>query len=362
MNADSTYMQQAILLAKQGLGRTAPNPPVGAVVVKDGRLVGEGFHPKAGMPHAEVYALRQAGDDARGATLYVTLEPCSHHGRTPPCTEAIIDAGIARVVAGTLDPNPIVAGRGIERLRTSGIEVDVGIERQACEDLITWYAFWMRAKRPFVIAKAAMTLDGKIATLSGDSKWISSEESREAVHELRNRVDGILVGIGTVLKDNPQLTCRTAGGRDPLRIILDKDFEVGLCARVLGENCIVFTAAEPESRPEITRTGTRVVNMPLDKAGRFAWKDILAYLGEKGLHALLVEGGSSIHTGLILSKNVQQILVFVAPKLLGRGIPLVDWDAPEKIADALGLVITGVKTIGGDVLVEASLEDPCSQD
>lgn len=362
MNDDSTYMQQAILLAKQGLGRTAPNPPVGAVVVKDGRVVGEGFHPKAGMPHAEVYALRQAGDDAQGATLYVTLEPCSHHGKTPPCTEAIIDAGIARVVTGTPDPNPIVAGRGIERLRTSGIEVEVGIERQACEDLIKWYAFWMKAKRPFVIAKAAMTLDGKIATLSGDSKWISSEASRQAVHELRNRVDGILVGIGTVLKDDPQLTCRTAGGRDPLRIILDKDFEVGLSARVLGENCIVFTATDPESRPEIARTGTRVVKMPLDGTGRFAWKDILAYLGEKGFHALLVEGGSSIHSGLILSKNVDQILIFVAPKLLGRGIPLVDWEAPEKIADAHGLVITGVKTIGGDVLVEASLEGPCSQD
>jgi diaminohydroxyphosphoribosylaminopyrimidine deaminase/5-amino-6-(5-phosphoribosylamino)uracil reductase len=362
MNAECTYMKQAISLAKQGLGRTAPNPPVGAVVVKDGHIVGRGFHPKAGLPHAEVYALRQAGADARGATLYVTLEPCSHHGKTPPCTEAIIDAGIARVVTGTLDPNPIVAGRGIERLRHSGIEVVVGVEQQDCQDLIKWYAFWMRSKRPFVIAKAAMTLDGKIATLSGDSKWISSEQSREAVHELRNHVDGILVGIGTVLNDDPQLTCRTTGGRDPIRLILDRDFKVSRTARVLGENCIVFTARDPESRPEITQTGTTIVQMPLDSAGRFAWKDILAYLGEKGLHALLVEGGSSIHSGLILSKNVEKILVFVAPKLLGRGIGLVDWKAPERIADASGLVITGVKTIGGDVLIEASLEDPCSQD
>ena len=362
MNAECTYMKQAISLAKQGLGRTAPNPPVGAVVVKDGRIVGRGFHPKAGLPHAEVYALRQAGVDAQGATLYVTLEPCSHHGKTPPCTEAIIDAGIARVVAGTLDPNPIVAGRGIERLRASGIEVVVGVEQQAAEDLIKWYTFWMKSKRPFVIAKAAMTLDGKTATLSGDSKWISSEESREAVHELRNHVDGILVGIGTVLNDDPQLTCRTAGGRDPLRIILDKDFKVSGTARALGENCIVFTARDPESRPEIIQTGTTIVRLPLNPAGRFAWRDILAYLGNRGLHALLVEGGSSIHSGLILSKNVEKILVFVAPKLLGRGLSLVDWDERERIADACGLVITGVKTIGGDVLIEASLEDPCSQD
>ncbi len=362
MNSDSTYMKQAISLAKQGLGRTAPNPPVGAVVVKNGRLVGEGFHPKAGMPHAEVYALRQAGYDAAGATIYVTLEPCSHYGKTPPCTEAIIKAGITRVVVGTLDVNPIVAGRGIERLRSSGIEVVVGVEQQACEDLIKWYAFWMKSRRPFVIAKAAMTLDGKIAALGGDSKWISSEKSRELVHELRNHVDGILVGIGTVLKDDPQLTCRTAGGRDPLRIILDKDFKVSGDARILGGNAVVFTARDPESRPEITRTGTDVVQMPLDSAGRFAWKDILAYLGERGLHALLVEGGSSILSGLILSKNVEKILVFVAPKLLGRGISLVDWDARERIADACGLVITGVQTIGGDVLIEASLEDPCLQD
>lgn len=357
MNTDSTYMKQALSCAKKGLGRTAPNPPVGAVVVKDGRLVGEGFHPKAGMPHAEVYALRQAGDDAKGATIYVTLEPCSHQGRTPPCTEAIIEAGITRVVVGALDPNPIVAGRGIERLRTSGIEVVVGVESRASKDLIKWYAFWMNAKRPFVIAKAAMTLDAKTATLSGDSKWISSDKSREAVHELRNHVDGILVGIGTVLKDDPQLTCRINGGRDPVRIILDKNYVVSSAARSLGENCIIFTAENPSGRPEVIATGTKVIQSPLDSSGRFAWKDILAHLGELGLHALLVEGGSSIHSDLILSGNVEKILVFVAPKLLGRGIPLVDWDAPERIADARVLVITGVKTIGSDVLIEASLEE-----
>lgn len=359
MKSDSTYMRQALSLAKKGLGRTAPNPPVGAVVVKDGRVIGEGFHPKAGLPHAEVYALRDAGEAARGASLYVTLEPCSHHGRTPPCTEAVLAAGISRVVVGTLDPNPLVAGRGIERLRAAGLDVVVGVEEQQAKDLIRWYTCWMLSGRPFVIAKAAMTLDGRVATPGGDSKWISSEASRTMVHELRNHADGILVGIATVLKDDPQLTCRIEGGRDPLRIIIDRDYRVPPSARCLGGNCMVFTSRVPESRPEIMETGTTVVQAQPDASGRFVWEDILARLGAMGLHAILVEGGSSIHSSLIRSRLVDQILLFVAPKLLGGGIPLVQWGAPERIADAYSLVVTRVTTIGGDVLIEASLEDSC---
>ena len=221
MDQDTTYMNEAIALARQAIGRTAPNPSVGALVVKDGQVVGRGFHPKAGKPHAEVYALAEAGDNARGAALYVTLEPCNHFGKTPPCTEAIIKAGISRVVVGTLDPNPIVAGKGIERLKDAGIVVDVGICEEECNDLIAWYAFWLMDGRPYVILKAAITLDGRVATATGDSQWISSEESRQYVHELRNQVDGLIVGIGTVLKDDPLLTCRMEGGRDPMRIILD---------------------------------------------------------------------------------------------------------------------------------------------
>jgi diaminohydroxyphosphoribosylaminopyrimidine deaminase/5-amino-6-(5-phosphoribosylamino)uracil reductase len=362
MKTDSTYMKKAIRLAKKALGRTAPNPPVGAVIVKEDRIVGKGFHPKAGLPHAEVYALRDAGEDARGATLYVTLEPCSHHGRTPPCADEIIEAGIKRVVLGAVDLNPIVAGRGIERLRSSGIEVVAGVEEKAAEDLIRWYACWMKKKQPFVIAKAAMTLDGKIAAPGGDSKWISSDKSRAVVHELRNQVDGILVGIGTVIKDDPQLTCRIHGGRDPMRIIIDKDYRIPETARSVGENCIIFTAKTPGSRPEIGQAGAHVVQLPLDSTGRFAWRDVLGHLGEMGLHAVLVEGGSSIHSSLIRSGSVDKFLVFIAPKLLGQGVPIVQWEAPERIAEACSLVITKVKTIGGDVLIEASLEDTCSQD
>ncbi len=211
-----------------------PTPVSGALVVKDGHIVGRGFHPKAGKPHAEVYALEEAGDKARGASLYVTLEPCNHFGKTPPCTEAIIKAGISRVVAGTLDPNPIVAGKGIERLKEAGIMVDVGICEEKCNDLIEWYAFWLKVGRPYVILKAAITLDGCVATTTGDSQWISSEESRHYVHELRNQVDGLIVGIGTVLKDDPLLTCRMEGGRDPMRIILDPQLHISPGCEVPG--------------------------------------------------------------------------------------------------------------------------------
>ena len=361
MKTDKTYMKQALLLAAKGLGRTAPNPPVGAVVVKDDRVVGKGFHPKAGMPHAEVYALRDAGDKARGATIYVTLEPCSHFGKTPPCTQALIEAGIKRVVVGAVDPNPVVAGTGIEYLRSHGLEVLVGVEQDQAEELISWYVFWMKSKRPFVIAKAAMTLDGRIAAPSGDSKWISSEESRILVHEIRNHSDGILVGIGTILSDDPELTCRIKGGRDPLRIVLDRDFQTPKAARVLGEKCVIFTAKDPGARPEISASRTTVVQLPLNTSGRFAWKDILEYLGNMGLHAVLVEGGASIHSGLISSGSANKILFFVAPKLLGEGISVVNWDGPETIAEACSLVITQVKTIGCDVLIEASPGESCSQ-
>ena len=272
MKGDSRYMQRAVTLARKGLGRTAPNPPVGAVVVSGSRIVGEGFHPRAGEPHAEVFALRQAGDAARGATLYVTLEPCSHHGRTPPCVDAVLEAGIARVVVGSVDPNPLVACRGIRALRSQGVKVEVGVSRRQTAELIKWYASWVEKGRPYVIAKAAMTLDGRIAAPSGDSRWISSEESRALVHVLRDRVDGILVGIGTVVEDNPLLTCRKSEGRDPLRIVIDPGYRVPAASHCLGERAVILTARDPGERPEIVRTGSRVIRLTADREQRFPGK------------------------------------------------------------------------------------------
>ncbi|HPW69558.1 MAG TPA: bifunctional diaminohydroxyphosphoribosylaminopyrimidine deaminase/5-amino-6-(5-phosphoribosylamino)uracil reductase RibD [Deltaproteobacteria bacterium] len=357
MKGDTRYMMRAVTLARKGLGRTAPNPPVGAVVVRDSRIIGEGFHPRAGQPHAEVLALRQAGAAARGATLYVTLEPCSHYGQTPPCVDAILDAGMARVVVGCVDPNPVVAGRGIRALRRQGVKVEVGAARKQTAELIAWYSLWMKKKRPYLIVKAAMTLDGRIAAPSGDSKWISSEESRTYVHELRDRADGVLVGIGTVEKDDPLLTCRRHEGRDPYRIIIDPAYVIPHTARCLGERAVIFTAGEPESRPEVMKTGSRVIRLPADKSGRFSWEDVLDDLGSMGLHAVVAEGGSSILSSLIRSRMVDELLVFVAPKLLGGGVPLVAWDPPDTVAGAVPLVITGARIIGGDVLVSARLED-----
>ncbi|HVN71179.1 MAG TPA: bifunctional diaminohydroxyphosphoribosylaminopyrimidine deaminase/5-amino-6-(5-phosphoribosylamino)uracil reductase RibD [Desulfomonilia bacterium] len=356
MEQDVIYMHQAVELARKTMGRTAPNPSVGAVVVKDGQIVGMGFHPKAGLPHAEIYALEEAGDKAKGATLYVTLEPCNHYGKTPPCTEAVIKAGISRVVAGTLDPNPIVAGKGVMRLKEAGITVDVGVCGDECKELISWYATWLEKGRPFVILKAAITLDGRIAASTGDSQWISSEESRLHVHELRNRVDGVLVGIGTVLKDDPLLTCRIEGGRDPLRIILDPLLTVPRDAKCLGPGVYVFTAKPLESGKEIMERGARVVRIEPDASGILPWDAILEYLGKMGLHAVMVEGGSGVYSSLLKSALVDKLIFFIAPKILGGGMPLVNWGSPLKIADALKIVITKVESLGGDILVEGVLE------
>ena len=349
-------MKEAIALARQGLGRTAPNPPVGALVVKDGYIIGKGFHPKAGMPHAEVYALESAGEEARGATLYVTLEPCDHIGRTPPCTQTVIKAGISRVVVGCVDPNPKVSGKGIERLRSSGIGVEIGVCKDEARELIAWYSTWLREKRPYVILKAAITLDGRIAASNGDSRWISSPESRALVHELRNHADGVLVGISTVRHDDPMLTCRIEGGRDPLRIVLDAGFEAPVEAKCLGEGSLLFTAKHQYSRPEIAGKGTEVVMIDADASGMLPWDQVLSHLGTMGLHAIMVEGGSGVYTSLLRSGFIDKLMIFIAPKILGGGIPLVDMGPTESIAQSLNLLITGMKRIGADILVEAVRE------
>ncbi|MCD6571577.1 MAG: bifunctional diaminohydroxyphosphoribosylaminopyrimidine deaminase/5-amino-6-(5-phosphoribosylamino)uracil reductase RibD [Deltaproteobacteria bacterium] len=353
MNQDDIFMKQAIELAQKGLGRTAPNPPVGAMIVRDSQVVGEGFHPKAGLPHAEIYALRQAGEKARDATMYITLEPCSHFGKTPPCVDAIIRAGIKRVVVGTIDPNPIVAGHGIEELKSHGIEVNLGVASQEALGLIIWYEKWIKSKYPYVILKVAMTIDGRIATTKGDSKWITSEKSREEVHQLRDKVDAVLVGIGTVLTDDPRLTCRIPEGRDPLRVIVDKDFMIPAKARCLGKKCLLFTSEDPESRRDIINTGTKVIQLPLDPSGRLSWDDMLGYLGKLGLHAVMIEGGSRINTSVITSGKVDRLMAFISPRLLIGGIPVISGDSLDKIKDAIPLKIYNIQRLDDDILIEA---------
>ena len=263
------YMKRALELAERGRGRTSPNPVVGAVIVRDGAVIGEGWHKKCGENHAEINAFEDAarrGEDVRGADMYVTLEPCSHYGRTPPCAKAIIGHGIKRVHIGILDPNPKVAGRGVRMMKAAGIHVESGILEEECRRINEIFLKYITTKTPFVVMKTAMTLDGKIAACTGDSKWVTGEESRRAVQEMRNRLTGIMVGIGTVLADDPRLTCRLEGGRDPVRIIADTHLRIPLDAKVLkDDNCIIAAAedCDPWKRKEL---GSRV--LITEKAGR----------------------------------------------------------------------------------------------
>jgi diaminohydroxyphosphoribosylaminopyrimidine deaminase / 5-amino-6-(5-phosphoribosylamino)uracil reductase len=353
---DLAYMKRAIELGYKGLGRTAPNPPVGAVIVKDGRIIGEGFHPRAGMPHAEIYALNSCVNDPAGADLYVTLEPCCHYGKTPPCTEAIIKAGIKRVVYAMDDPNPVVSCRSSRLLESEGISVVSGVCSIEAGKLIGWYAKWMKTGLPYVTLKVAITLDGFIAASNGNSKWISSEESRNRVHEMRNRMDTVLVGIGTVITDNPLLTCRIDGGRDPLRVIIDKGFEIPAGSKCLGEKCIVITASDKD-RTEISETGTKIIHAGLNKEGFFDWNELLKILGGMGLHSVLVEGGSAIISSLLKASIADKIILFIAPKILGSGVQLVSWDKTSSIDEALGLMIEDIQTIGGDIMIEARIKE-----
>ncbi|MEA2102424.1 MAG: bifunctional diaminohydroxyphosphoribosylaminopyrimidine deaminase/5-amino-6-(5-phosphoribosylamino)uracil reductase RibD [Thermodesulfobacteriota bacterium] len=355
---DADYMKRAITLARNGLGRTAPNPPVGAVVVRDDKVIGEGFHPAAGFPHAEIYALDAAGD-ATNATIYVTLEPCSHYGKTPPCANAIIKAGISRVVIGSIDPNPLVRGRGVERLKAAGIDVMVGVEAKETDRLIQWFSTWILTSRPYVILKAAITLDGKIAAPGGDSRWISSEESRTLVHEMRNEVDAVVVGIQTVMADNPRLTCRIRDGRDPKRVIIDRDLEIPADALCLGHGCIILTSKDAQVRPELTSSPAEIIQVPLKRGPRFDWQDILDLLGARGVHAIMVEGGSGIFSDILRHNAVDLLKIFVAPKILGKGISLVDWDTSRMISDAYPLDILDIRRIGGDMMIDAC---PCEKE
>ena len=291
---DRKWMKQALRLAEAGRGRTSPNPVVGAVLVKKGKVVGEGYHAKIGEPHAEIIALRQAREKARGAVLYLNLEPCTHYGRTPPCVPQVVKAGVNRVVIGMEDPNPLVNGKGIEALRKSGLDVNVGVLEKECRRLNEAFCKYILKKEPFVLLKVAATLDGKIATRSGDSKWISGEASRRFVHKLRDQVDGVLVGIGTVLRDDPLLTARVKEGREPYRIVLDSRLKISEKAKVFehspSEVILATTGSAPQDKIErLEKRGVRVLVID-SREGRVNLRSCLCKLGEMGVMNLLVEG------------------------------------------------------------------------
>jgi len=315
-------MRLALRLARRGIGRTSPNPPVGAVVVRDGVVVGRGYHRRAGLPHGEAEALCDAGADARGATLYVTLEPCVHHGRTPPCTDAVIAAGVRRVVIGSRDPNPSVPGNGIARLRAAGIDVSSGVLQPECDELIAAFRKHVTTGLPLVTLKLAASLDGRIATASGESRWITGEASRRFVHRLRAAHDAILVGAQTVIHDDPELTCRLRGGRNPLRVILDGRLRLPPRARVLTHTAAAATlviAGRHVSAAKIKQVearGAQVLRLPATE-GHIALRRVLRALGARNVMSVLIEGGATVAAAALKARLVDRLLIFYAPKLIG---------------------------------------------
>ncbi len=364
---DRDYMEMALALAGRGIGWTAPNPSVGAVVVNKGEVVGRGWHKECGGPHAEVFAIDEAGDRAQGADIYVTLEPCNHTGKTPPCTEKILKAGIKRVIIAMEDPNPVASG-GIARLKAHGIEVTCGILKEEAEALNEGFIKHVRTGRPFVIAKSASTLDGRTASSTGHSQWITGEKSRRHVHELRHAVDAILVGIGTVKADDPSLTCRLeSGGKDPIRIVVDTRLSIDEEARVLrlksDSDTIIVCGKIPSDAPDTARKrarlearGTRVLEVPL-KENRVDLDPLMAILGAKKIQSLLIEGGAGILKSALDARIVDKFRIYIAPKLLTGedGFPITAGKGPLSMDEALTLSRVAVRHFDNDVMIEGYL-------
>lgn len=319
---DEVYMRMALDLARKGKGWTTPNPLVGAIIVKGGRVIGQGYHQKYGQPHAEVNAIASAKEDVTGATLYVTLEPCSHFGKTPPCSDLLIDKNIKRVVVGTLDPNPLVAGKGIERLRSNGIEVVTGVLEEESQKLNEIFIKYIVTKEPFVVMKNAMSLDGKIATVTGESQWISGESSRKQVHSLRHELAGIMVGIETIIKDDPQLTSRTLNSRNPIRIVVDSQLRIPIASKVLTQQdkakTIVATTrrANKEKLDTLKQMGIEVL-VTKEKSGRVDLQELMKLLGAKGIDSILLEGGANLNFSALEEGIVDKIQSYIAPKIIG---------------------------------------------
>ncbi len=359
---DDFYMSRALLLSLKGVGKTNPNPLVGAVIVKDGKIIGEGYHEYFGGPHAEVNAINNSTEDVAGSTLYVTLEPCSHFGKTPPCADLIVKSKISRVVIAVLDPNPIVSGKGVEILKRGNIKVVTGVMEKEARKANEIFFKYIREKKPFCILKAGMTFDGKTATKTGKSKWITNEKSRHYVHELRNKVSGIMVGVDTIISDNPMLTTRLEeGGTDAVRIIVDSSLKIPLDAKVLNINSpkktIIATTMMADSKKlQKLRDyeNVEVVFTPI-KDSRVDLVYLFESLGFMGIDSILAEGGSMLNFSVIKEGLADKVIFFIAPKILGgkEAKSPIGGDGFENIEDAVKLRDMSISTFDEDIMIEA---------
>ncbi|CAG7839199.1 bifunctional diaminohydroxyphosphoribosylaminopyrimidine deaminase/5-amino-6-(5-phosphoribosylamino)uracil reductase RibD [Clostridium haemolyticum] len=371
---DLSYMKRAIELSKLGIGYTYPNPLVGAIIVKDNKIIGEGYHKRFGENHAEINALKNAKENVSGATMYVTLEPCSHYGKTPPCVNAIIKSGIKKVIIGMSDPNPLIAGRGTRILKENGIEVVEGILQKEVKKVNEIFIKYITTKLPFCILKTAMTLDGKIATRDGDSKWISNEVSREYVHEIRHKVAGIMVGIGTIIKDNPSLTTRIINkkGRDSTRIIVDSKGRIPIEAKVLNlesqaKTIIATTELASKEKIEVIRgKGAEVIITPLCD-NRVDLKYLMEELGKRNIDSILLEGGAELNYSALNKGIVDKVIAFISPKIIGgkeAKTPVEGLGKPT-ISEGINLENIKVSRFQEDIVIEGYIkgeEKLCSQE
>jgi diaminohydroxyphosphoribosylaminopyrimidine deaminase/5-amino-6-(5-phosphoribosylamino)uracil reductase len=355
---DRAMMYRCLQLARRALGRTSPNPLVGSVIVRDGNIVAEGFHPGAGKPHAEIFALREAGDLAKGATIYVSLEPCNHYGRTGPCSEALVKAGVSKVVVGMVDPNPLVASGGIKRLRDAGVEVVVGVEEEACRQLNEAFIHRILYQKPFGILKYAMTLDGKIATNTGHSTWVTGEEARKEVHSLRGACDAVIIGGNTVRRDNPLLTTHHEDDRNPLRVIMSRTLNLPANAHLWDiKEAGTLVLTEPNANPEFQKfliddRAVEVIELsPLTPA------TVMKYLYDREFLSVLWECGGTLAANAISEGSVQKVLAFIAPKIIGgQGAPTPVGELGfSSMMDALTLQKVTIRKIGNDCLIEGYL-------
>jgi len=348
---DEKYLKRTIALARKGTGNVNPNPMVGCVIVKDGKIVGEGYHACFGKEHAEIVALRKAGEKARDATLYVNLEPCCHHGKTPPCTDAIIKAGIKQVIIGMVEPNPLVNQRGIRILRQHGIEVKTGVEEQACKELNRVFSKFITTGMPYVTLKIAQSLDGRVATITGHSRWITSYPARIEAHRIRHENDAIIVGIGTVLADNPKLTVRHVKGKNPVRVVLDSQLRIPLSSQLLNDDhvnktIIATVSKDPMKISKIKEAGAHVWEMPTD---------LLKKLANARMSAVMVEGGAEVSTSFLKAKMVDRIIVAIAPMIIGNGIEAIGDLGIKMVDESIKLVNVTTRKRGPDLLISGDV-------